>query len=233
MGILIFDLKGKIAHFRRPDTTTTHVTYPFITRTVLHGLLASILGEERLEGDNWIGIQLLSEVKTRAQELSFLGKAWVGGGGKMFHRPTSIELVTNPHYRIYYTGEHLDRLSTMIKNKQSTYHTYLGSAYCLTFPRFIDCVDYTEIELSNTPMDVLTVVPSHAIEKLALKSNVQYGRVGGMQYEYLGDRIFDGTINLIYEVTGKELSFIPKVTATDDHPYRFCVLPSNEVICLW
>ena len=124
MRILVFDLKGKIAHFRRPDTTTTHASYPFITRTVLHGLLASVLGEERLVGENLIGIQILSRIKTVTQELSFLGKGWVGGG-KNFNRPTSIELVVNPHYRIYYTGEHLERLSTMIQNRQSTYHTYL------------------------------------------------------------------------------------------------------------
>jgi|LSQX01.2.fsa_nt_gb CRISPR-associated protein Cas5h len=233
MRILVFDLKGKIAHFRRPDTTTTHASYPFITRTVLHGLLASVLGEERLVGENLIGIQILSRIKTVTQELSFLGKGWVGGG-KNFNRPTSIELVVNPHYRIYYTGEHLERLSSMIQNRQSTYHTYLGSAYCLTFPEYIDCIEARTIKPAEPEqMETLTVVPSHAIEKLSLMPGVQYGRVGGMQYEYLGDRTFRGTINIIYESEGKILSFIPKIVQADDVSYRFCELSTGEAICLW
>ena len=231
MRVLVFDLKGKIAHFRRPDTTTTHASYPFISRTVLHGLLASILGEERLLGENRIGIQLLSEVKTVTQELSFLGKGWVGGGST-FNRPTSIELVANPYYRIYYAGDHLDKLSSMIEERRSTYHTYLGSAYCLTFPEFIDCYEGSLLEtLSSSIME--TVVPSHAIKKLSLKLGVQYGRVGGMQYEYLGERAFQGTINLIYEVSGKVLSFVPQIQQKGDYPYQFYKLPTDEAICIW
>ena len=45
-------------------------------------------------------------------------------------------------------------------------------------------------------METLTVVPSHAIEKLSLMPGVQYGRVGGMQYEYLGDRTFGAQLIL-------------------------------------
>ena len=56
---------------------------------------------------------------------------------------------------------------------------------------------------------------------------VQYGRVGGMQYEYLGDRTFRGTINIIYESEGKILSFIPKIVQADDVSYRFCELSTG------
>ena len=101
MKVLSFDLRGDIAHFRRPDTTVTHATYPFITRTVLSGLCASIIGRDSLEGDNFIGIQLLSRVRTVAQEMSMLGKGWLGGSQGTFSRPTSVELVVSPHYRIY------------------------------------------------------------------------------------------------------------------------------------
>jgi len=36
---LAFDIKGSIAHFRRPDTTATQMTYPFITPTAVRGLV--------------------------------------------------------------------------------------------------------------------------------------------------------------------------------------------------
>jgi len=69
LKVLSFDLRGDIGHFRRPDTTVTHATYPFITRTVLTGLCSSILGRESLDGENFVGIQLLSRVRTAAQQM--------------------------------------------------------------------------------------------------------------------------------------------------------------------
>lgn len=234
MEVLVFDLKGEIGHFRRPDTTVTHASYPLITRTALWGLLGSILGLEQLRGENWIGIRLMSRVATVSQELSMLGKGWLGNGPE-FNRPTSIELVVRPSYRIYYAGEHLDRLRDMISTGRSCYHTYLGSAYCLTFPRYVGTVDADEL-LPPYPQELTTytVVPSQAIARLILQAGLQYGRVGGLQYEHLGEREFRGTINLIYEVCGQRYSFVTQpAPPTGTHPYRFCTLPEGEVICLW
>ena len=44
MKALIFEVKGTIAHFRRPDTTATHLTYPFITPLAAKGLVGAMLG---------------------------------------------------------------------------------------------------------------------------------------------------------------------------------------------
>ena len=137
--ILIFDLRGPIAHFRRPDTLATHATYPFLTRTALRGLLGSILGVDELTGESLAGIRLLSPVRTVAQELSMHGKTWEAKSGRpdSFHRPTSIELVVQPHYRIFYAGHHADELSRRLEARQSFYHTYLGSAFCLAVPEWV------------------------------------------------------------------------------------------------
>lgn len=234
LRILVFELKGSLAHFRRPDTTVTHATYPFIPRTVLWGLLGSVLGVEQLTGENWIGIQLMSPVHTVAQEVSMLGKGWVGGGGS-FNRPTSIELVVNPRYRVYYAGEHFNDLKDMIGNSCSHYHTYLGSAYCLTFPRYLETIEAEEI---TTPypaqMSTRTVLPSHSVKQLDPQSGSQYGRVGGMQYQHLGNRTFSGTINLLYEVHGGLIKFEPvRTPSLDAPPYRFLHISGDEVICLW
>lgn len=45
--VLIFDLWGDYAHFRRGYTTTSPLTYPFPSRTTLAGILAAILGFQR------------------------------------------------------------------------------------------------------------------------------------------------------------------------------------------
>lgn len=235
MSILIFDLRGSMAHFRRPDTLGTHASYPFITRTALHGLIASILGIERLPASPQCGIQLLNPVRTVSQELSMLGKGWSGSGSD-FNRPTAIEIVVNPSYRIYYSGPLQEELEDRLQQGYSHYHTYLGSAYCLTFPVFHASYPDFEVKLltpeEHENMTCISVVPSGSIDKLIPQEDDEYARVGGMLYENIGGRRFRGSISLIYEVQGGPITFTP-VAASDTDRWTFLDLPNEGVVCLW
>lgn len=234
MRLLVFDLKGTIAHFRRPDTTATHASYPVITRTALRGLLGSILGLPEFRGESWAGIQLLSPVHTSMQELSLLGKGFLTSGPAM-NRPTSIELVINPAYRIYYHGDYQDELTGRIREGRSHYHTYLGSAFALTFPRFVGSWDVPEIRLNDgETYRSRTVLPAHAVKRLATPSGaakVQYGRIGGVHYHYLGGRRFRAAVHLVYEVQGRPIDFTP--AAPPFEPEVRFVQTGGEVVCLW
>lgn len=233
MQVLVFDLKAPLAHFRRPDTTATHVTYPFMTRTALRGLLGSVLGMEEFHGEAWTGIQLCAPVKTISQELSLLGKKFLGGSGDTLNRPTSIELVVKPHYRIYYSGEHLYELTERIQGKRSHYHTYLGSAFALTVPEYVGLLNMEVLtSFSGKKLVSPTVVPAHLVEQLSLMAGVQYGRAGGIHYEHLGNRRFRGGINFIYEVNGKPIHYIPKTLATTP-TVKLVQSEDDEVMCLW
>jgi CRISPR-associated protein Cas5h len=234
MQILAFELRGQMAHYRRPDTTASHVTYPFIPRTTLHGLLGSILGMENFEGDAWIGIRLLSPVKTVSQELSLLGKGWLGNGGDMFNRPTAVEFVVKPRYMIYFYGDHFDQLTDLIASKRSFFHTYLGSAFCLTFPEFRGVLQGVEeqIDTIDGEIECYGVIPIDLIEKVSIKPGSKYARVGGMHYQHIGERRFRGTINLLYDMEGGPVRFIPQPEKAK-YPYKLCRLASGEMVCLW
>ncbi len=236
MSLIIFDLRSELAHFRRPDTMGTQATYPFITRTALRGLAASILGLEMLPPDIRCGIRLLSPVRTVAQEMSMHGKTWVSGGDeKSFHRPTAIELVVKPHYRIYYIGQFADELDHRLQMNQSHYHTYLGSAYCLTFPKWVMTLPSVELlKLSGTEaITCASVVPAEAIKHLPPpEPGSEYARVGGVLREYLGDRCFRGTLTFLYEVNGGPLRFMPVEYSADDF-WHFYQLHSEGIVCLW
>ncbi|WKB35390.1 CRISPR-associated protein Cas5 [Terrilactibacillus sp. S3-3] len=118
MNTVTFDLKGKLAHFRRPDTTATQLTYPFFTPTAAKGLVGAILGITDFMTDDKVGVQLLHPVKTTSQQLSMLGK----DADLSFNRPTTIELLINPYYRIYYAGgEHVDELADKLTHRQSVF----------------------------------------------------------------------------------------------------------------
>ena len=109
--VVAFEVRSELAHFRRPDTLGTHATYPIPTRTALRGLIAAVLGEEAWSDGGRVGLRLLGPVRTVAQQMSYHGKKWEGSGGgdASFHRLTSVELVVQPHYRVYTTGPHADR----------------------------------------------------------------------------------------------------------------------------
>jgi CRISPR-associated protein Cas5h len=210
----------------------TQATYPFITRTALRGLVASILGLEALPDAVRCGIRLLSPVQTVVQEMTMHGKDWVKGGeGKSFHRPTAIELVVNPRYRIYYSGPLSGELEERLRCGQSHYHTYLGSAYCLTFPLFVDSHRSTEVLQpdSDEPLTCISVVPSPAVRRLLPAEGSQYARVGGILWEHIGDRKFRGTVSILYEVNGGPLRFIPNFRQDVD----WCNVPGEGTVCLW
>jgi CRISPR-associated protein Cas5h len=163
------------------------------------------------------------------------GKSWVSGGEeKSFHRLTAIELVVKPHYRIYYAGPHTEELSVRLRSRQSHYHTYLGSAYCLTFPQRAAVLSLPEPECvdDNAPLTCETVVPSQAIKRLLPRQGDEYGRVGGVLWEHIGDRKFRGTVSLLYAVNGGALQFLP-VLSTADAPWKFYRIPDEGVVCLW
>ena len=234
--LAIFETRGSIAHFRRPDTLGTHATYPFFTRTAVRGLIASVLGLESLPEDTLCGLQLLHPVRTVTQELSMHGKTWEAGSGAeaSFSRPTSIELVVNPAYKVYYQGELAGDLESRLVHSQSYYHTYLGAGYCLTFPKWIRRVPSSQLAPLDWQLEPAietdTIVPAKCVQRLDYFEGRQYARVGGMLYQHLGDRRFRGSINVLYEVNTKSIRFRP---AESDVKVSFVSTPSDGVVCLW
>lgn len=231
--LVIFELRGSLAHFRRPDTLGTHASYPFLPRTTLRGLIASILGKEDLDAEDRCGLRLLRPVRTVAQQLSLHGKKWIGAGpNDSFHRPTSIELVIEPHYRIFYRGNQADVLAQRLENKQSHFHTYLGSAFCLTFPDWLGTKPGEPIPADAQRITCTTVVPSPAVAKLHFEKGEQYARVGGMLRDHIGERRFRGTVSVLYETACGPVSFQP-AAPSDDAFWLFRQVPGEGTICLW
>jgi CRISPR-associated protein Cas5h len=237
--LLIFDLRGPLAHFRRPDTLGTHASYPFITRTALRGLVGAVLGLDELPAEVRTGIRLLAPVRSVAQELSLHGKTWVARSGNpdSFHRPTSIELIVQPHYRIYYMGPLAEELGARLRARQSHFHTYLGSAFCLTVPEWVKALEVDEPERTSRDRELtcVSVVPSPAVAQLHPREGRQYARVGGLLREHLGPfhaRRFRGTLAVVYEVNGGSLTFSPHPAASDSF-WHFFDLPEEGTVCLW
>jgi CRISPR-associated protein Cas5h len=165
------------------------------------------------------------------------GKTWEAGSGAeaSFSRPTSIELIINPAYRLFYCGELADALAERLSRSQSHFHTYLGAAYCLTFPRLVAAMDGADVDhvdwRTSDHLVTSTVVPAKCVRRLETTDGQQYARVGGVLFEHIGDRRFRGTINLLYEVHGKPIRFQPNKDA--DVAVAFVRTSDEGVVCLW
>jgi len=224
MKVVAFDIKSNIGHFRRPDTTATQLTYPFIPPTVAKGLVGAILGREDFTTTDQVGIQLKSEVKIVSQQLSMLGKS----SGNTFNRPTTVQLLVNPSYRIFYGGDqYVDELERLLRNKQSVYTTYLGSAYAITTPIYVGSWDLPIVHPSNQVI-TQTVVPVNLINELIMKDGYVYQRANGFMKEYHGNRTFEKSIDFIFEQLGRYLVFVPEKNRFD---YTMVDM-DGEIICL-
>ncbi len=251
MNLLVFDLRGPLGHFRRPDTLVTHATYPFIPRTALHGLCAAVLGLEQWpdpsasdttdERRPWCGLRILKPIRTVTHQISYLGKGWTGDqAGGMFNRPTTVELVVEPHYRIYYTGPLVADLAAAIRDKRGVWHTYLGAAFCLTFPEYVreyNAVDWTWRTCEQgTTLECSCIVPTAVVGGLVLPPGkaAAYARAGGFVHCCRGGRKFSGLLSFVYDPNGGGVRF--RCAGPSTH-VRFASLRSSateeEVLVLW
>jgi len=239
--VLVFCVKGALAHFRQPDTTATHATYPFPPRPTIHGLLASVLGldfdDEEGEAflheeEHFVGLTLLKPVRTVCAQMSMHGKGFTGGGGDSFNRLTTIELVVSPQYLVYYTGSRLRDLAERIRAGQSVYHTYLGSAYCLIFPVFHGLYPLEEVVPGEgEPLPLSCVVPQGVIQEIIFEPGGNYAVARALPYRHTGGRVFEQTVNIIYETSGRDLKI--KARKPPEIACKFLKTHEGKVVCLW
>ncbi|WP_046721608.1 CRISPR-associated protein Cas5 [Heyndrickxia coagulans] len=229
MEAVVFDLKSDLAHFRRPDTTSTQLTYPFISPTAMKGIAGAVLGIEDFTTRDKIGIQLLHPVKTVSQQMSMLGK----DSGNTFNRPTTIELVVKPFYRIYYAGdEYVRDLHHFLSRGRAVYPTYLGSAYAITKPVWHAYFKNVEVlQDINQPVETKCIVPSRLISELNFESGCYYSRAGGFMQVYKGGREFEKSIDFVYERNGKTIQFLLDKRQISDELQ--IVQIGDETVCLF
>lgn len=238
--VLVFSVKGSMAHFRQPDTTATHATYPFPPRPTIHGLLASVLGLDFddeaglafLHEEHFVGLSLLKPVRTVCAQMSMHGKGFTGGGGDSFNRLTTIELVVSPQYLVYYTGSRLRDLAERIRAGQSVYHTYLGSAYCLAFPVFHGLYPLEEVVPGEgEPLPFSCVVPQGVVQEIVVEPGGNYALARALPFRHAGGRVFEQTVNIIYETNGMPLKI--KARKSPEITCKFLRIPEGKVVCLW
>lgn len=153
--VLVFDVWGDFAHFRRIETTTSPLTYPFPTGTNISGLVAAIVGLERdsyyekfSRSDFTFGIRLLNPVKKTRINLTFINTShgyclWdIMRKGFPPRTLIPLELVRNPKYRIFLQLESSladiqEKLRKCLKEHETVFTPYLGITELISNFEFI------------------------------------------------------------------------------------------------
>lgn len=181
MKVIIFDIYGKFAHFRKFFTNSSSLSYSVPPRTTIAGMLAAILGMER---DSYyedfskekLHIAVKKKTKTRKimQTLNYIkatGNSELVAPKEHTQIPFEI-LVGEKHvsYRVYvsYCDESImDELLYRIQNQKFVYPLYLGVA---PFSAGISFVAYTEAqaERDDDYIEVSTLINQKSIAQMGI-----------------------------------------------------------------
>ena len=168
--VLIFDIKGPMAHFRKYYTNSSSLSYLFPPRTVVVGLIAGLLGlpserhtkekediyHEKFDERNcFVAVSLRSKVKRMMQTVNYVrtkSLSEINGSAGSTQIPLEILIPENGHEvtcRIYFY--HTDKgiygeLKERLEKRMFVFPPYLGVT------EFLASIDYIdEGDISKNP----------------------------------------------------------------------------------
>ena len=160
--VIIFDIKGPTAHFRKYDSNTSALSYPWPTRPVIAGIIGAILGlpnekeeknkekiyYEKLTGkDSFIAVSPRNKIRKITQTVNYnytKRKPNKIEFTKVIQVPVEIILSEKDgeiDYRIffYHKDENIYReLKNNLNDKKTAYPVYLGVSEFIASLKYID-----------------------------------------------------------------------------------------------
>ncbi|MFQ5976965.1 MAG: type I-B CRISPR-associated protein Cas5b [Candidatus Heimdallarchaeota archaeon] len=166
MQVVVFEARSNFGHFRSFEATRGNYSFPFPPRTALLGLIGAILGIDR--DGYWrkshslrqakLALEILTPVRrmglkvhfSRTREVTRIGK---GADRVIFYFPNKpahpeergfitqvrLDLLQNPHYRIYFSGEKSiqTELAERLESHRYVFPPYFGHANLLASLSYI------------------------------------------------------------------------------------------------
>lgn len=225
-GMLIFDVMGAMAHFRKFYTNSSSLSYPFPPRTTLAGIIGAILGFERDSYHELLGpkhARLAVSVRTPTRSFMqtvnpVLAKSLRDINGSAGHTQVPTELVVSSvvgqplRYRIYFWHDDtavMDELERRIRHCSPAYPPALGTASMLASMQWVKRLQAEHIQLVGA-QEVVTVVTPWPAEKLVWLSPPRRNRTGELQivqelmpYTFEKGRTNGKTLRYLFEKQGR------------------------------
>lgn len=152
-GLLTFQLTGKIAHFKKYYSNVSSLTYEVPPRTVITGILASILKMPRdtyyetlSPAQSKIGVQLLSPVRKQITCMNYVRKE---GGPTQVRLELLLPREHKLRYQVYFWHKDaalLDQLFGHCKNHELGYGVYLGQRAFRGYVESTEMISQSDIQ---------------------------------------------------------------------------------------
>ena len=195
--VVVFDIWSSYGYFRRPYTTTTSLTFNFVPRSAVEGIIGAILGISNKDLaskllESKIGVGILNAVRkipfstmhTHSdfwrQMRAYLEAKPVTKKSDPYHARVNMELLVNPKDRIYFDDPELsDGLADMLAGHQTVFTPYLGTSTMIANFAYVDVFDYDatrkEVAEISSIVPYSDRMPNVVIEKdkvYAIEQNV-------------------------------------------------------------
>lgn len=182
--VLVFDIWGEYAHFRKYYTTTSPLSYSIPPRTAVTGFIGAILGlgkEEYLKHftkkQAFIAVGLLCPVKkVRISENLIDTKTAIRMHFIKTRTQIRFEFIKDPKYRLYFyhTDEELyAKTKNLLANHKSIYTPYLGISEHIANFEFIGEMNVQKKILEDF-VEVDSVIPEDPANKIEFETNLEY-----------------------------------------------------------
>ncbi len=185
--IIVFDIWGDFAHFRKIYTTTSPLSYSFPPRTALTGLVAAILGIDKekyiplfTKEKSHIALKIISPVKkVRISENLIDTKSGHSIKMHLIRNRTQIryEFVKNPKYRIYFwhkDNKIYEELKQLLREHKCIYTPCLGLSELLCNFEYIGEYKINGPIRIKEKREISTCIPMNLIKEPEFEKEKEY-----------------------------------------------------------
>lgn len=224
--LLVFDLVGPMAHFRKFYTNSSSLSYPLPPRTALMGLIAALLGWERdayyeaLGIDQaHLGVALQTPVRSVMQTVNYLFTKNEGWDGSQGHTQIPVEFILpRPperflRYRIYFAYLNpmlIEKLAEQLARSEYAYPLCLGLTECPAWvekARIYPSVEVEWVHDPEGPLPLQTAVPLPRLRELPPLEELAGRRLlkDRMPLDFHPDRRLKTATDVLWEAEGRPL----------------------------
>lgn len=218
MEVIVFDLWGDFAHFKKFYTTSSPLTFSFPPPPTLKGMLGAIIGADKNEYLHLfskdlckIALKIVNPVKKVRYGLNHIntkGGYWVPLKKKNHEARTQIrtEFLKSPKYRVYVyhkNEEIFDKLHSKLESHESFFTLSLGLSELLGNFEFIGIFDFQGKENDNNVVEIDTVIPVNLIKEygIVFEENKKYFKER-IPLDMNGERIVEKYEDVVFEAEG-------------------------------
>jgi len=205
---IAFEIKGPMALYRKPYTTTSTISYPIPTPTAIAGLIAAVIGipngsdEKSASAKYWdefsgtrIAIQRLNRTSWFSTSVNFWNTK---NPQKSPHIQIKHQFIRDPHFRIWVDGGLTARLLKNLAAGKYYFIPTLGTAYAIAESIFLG--EFEPVRpLSKDNIEVRSALPLSQQAENAIDFMATHGLMKDtFPFRMTVDRRIQETITLLY-----------------------------------